>query len=84
MQTIFFKVFIEFVTILLVFYDYVYVFDPEACQISASRSKIEISSPVLEGKVSTTAPPGKSPDSYFLTANSLCFLQFTYCSTIQI
>ena len=35
MWTIFFKVFIEFVTILLVFYDYVYVFDPEACQISA-------------------------------------------------
>ena len=58
MWTIFFKVFIEFVTILLLFY--VLVFDREACGILAPRSGIEPAPPALEGKVLTTGPPGKS------------------------
>ena len=52
------KVFIEFVTILLLFY--VLVFGPEACGILAPRPGIEPAPPALEGEVPTTGPPGKS------------------------
>ena len=39
---------------------YVLVFDCEACGTLASGSGVEPTSPVLEGKVFTTGPPGKS------------------------
>ena len=51
-----FKVFIEFVTMLV----YVLVFGHEACKILALRPGIEPLSPALEGKVLTTGLPGKS------------------------
>ena len=53
-----FKVFIEFITILLLFY--VLIFWPQACGILAPQPGIKPSSPALEGKVITTGPPGKS------------------------
>ena len=45
----FFKVFIEFVTILLLFYDLVFL-APEACRILAPRPGVEPASSALEGK----------------------------------
>ena len=53
-----FKVFIEFVTILLLFY--VLVYGPQACGILTPQPGIELSLPALEGRVLTTGPPGKS------------------------
>ncbi|CAI9159747.1 unnamed protein product [Rangifer tarandus platyrhynchus] len=55
----FFQVFIEFITILLLFY--ALVFWPQVCGILAPRPGIELASPMLEGEVLTTGPPGKSP-----------------------
>ena len=52
-----FKIFIEFVTVLLLFY----VFGLEACGISAPRSGIKPPPPTLEGDALTTGLPGKSP-----------------------
>jgi hypothetical protein len=57
-----FKVFIEFVTILLLFY--ILVFWKEACGILAPRSGILPALSALEGKVPTAGPPGKSPDHF--------------------
>ena len=57
------KVFLEFVTILLLLY--VLVFWPEACGILVPRPWIEPITPALEGEVFTTGGPGKSPDSFF-------------------
>ena len=54
-----FELFIEFVTILLLFYVLVF-FGSEACGILAPRPGIEPVPPALEGKVLTTGPPGKS------------------------
>ena len=48
-----FKVFIEFVTILLLFY----VFWPEACGLLAHQSGIKPAPPALEGEVPTPGPP---------------------------
>ena len=53
-----FKVFIEFVTILLLFY--VFLFCCEACGIFTPLRGIEPKLPSLEGKVLTTGLPGKS------------------------
>ena len=55
---IIFKVFIEFVTILLLCY--ALVFWHEACGILAPRPGIEPTPPALEGEVLTTGPPGRS------------------------
>ena len=54
-----FKVFIEFVTILLLFY--VLFFGHEACGILAPQPGIKPTAPALEGDVLTTGLPGKSP-----------------------
>ena len=54
-----FKVFIEFVTILLLFY-VLFFFGPEACGILAPRPGIEPTPSALEGEVLTTTRPGKS------------------------
>ena len=58
-----FKVFIEFVTILLLFCVFGF-FGPKACGILGPPPGIEPIPPALEGKVLTTGPPGKSPE-YF-------------------
>ena len=51
-----FKAFIEFVTILLLFY----ASGGEVCGILAPRPGIEPTPPASEGKVPTTGLPGKS------------------------
>ena len=53
-----FKVFIEFVTVLLLLFMF-WLFGHEACGISAPQEGIEPSLPALEGEISTTGPPGK-------------------------
>ena len=53
-----FKVFIEFVTILLLFF--FLCFGPKECGILAPWPEIESTLPALEGKVLTTGQPGKS------------------------
>ena len=58
-----FKVFIEAITILFLFY--VLVFGLEACGILAPQPGIEPTPPALEGKVLTTGPPGKSLNPIF-------------------
>ena len=59
-----FKVVIEFVTILLLFY--VFYFGHKAWGILAPWVGIEPVSPVLEGKVLTTGPPGSPNNHNFL------------------
>ena len=54
-----FKVFIEFVTILLLFY--VLAFGYEACGVLVSQAGLEPTPPALEGQVLTTGLPAKSP-----------------------
>ena len=56
----FFKVFIEFVTTLLLFYVFGFFFGPQACEIPAPRPGIKPTPPALEGQVLTTGPPGKT------------------------
>ena len=53
-----FKVFIEFVTILLLFT--FWLFGHEACGILAPQPGIEPAPPPLEGDVLAIGPPGKS------------------------
>ena len=73
-----FKVFIEFVTILFLFYALfvrmcffvclfvcLFVFGQEACGILAFQPWIESTSPILEGEVLTTGPLGKSLNRNF-------------------
>ena len=65
-----FKVFTEFVTILLLFYAF-WFFRREACEILALRPGIEPAPPALEGEVLTTGLPGKSQT--FLILEVVCF-----------
>ena len=58
-----FKVFVEFVTILHLFY--VLDFGLKASEILHPQPGIEPTPPVLEGEVLTTEPPGKSLDFFF-------------------
>ena len=51
------KVFIGFITILLLFY--VVVFWPQSMQLLAPGPEIEPAPPALEGRFLTTGPPGK-------------------------
>ena len=59
MQTIF-KVFIKFVAILFLLFIF-WLIGWEACAILVPWTGIEPTPPTLEGEVSTTGPPGKSP-----------------------
>ena len=70
-----FKVFIEYVTRLPLFY--VFWFSGHwACGILASWPGIVLSPPALEGKILTTGPPGKSQQFIFLIGrNWAIFLQ---------
>ena len=52
------KVFIEFATVLLLFY--VLALGRQACGLLASRPGTEPTPPTLEGNALTTGPPGKS------------------------
>ena len=54
-----FKVFIEFITVLILFY-VVFFSGHEACRILAPWPGMEPTSLALEGEVLTTGPPGKS------------------------
>ena len=56
------KVFIEFITILLLFYGFFFVFffGPGACRILAPQPGIKPTSPALQGEVLTIGPWGKS------------------------
>ena len=54
-----FKVFIEFVMILLLFYALIF-FGPETCRILAPQPGIKPAPPALAGKVLITGPPVKS------------------------
>ena len=58
-----FKVFTEFVTILLLFHVLVFL-GLEACGILASQSGSKPAPLAVEGEVSTTGPPGKSLPSF--------------------
>ena len=71
-----FKVLIESVTILLLFYVF-RVFAHKACGILAPRPEIEPTPPALEGEVLTTGPPGKSLLVYFLNKQSTFKNQLT-------
>ena len=67
-----FKVFIEFVTILLLFYVSVFclfvcLFSREACGILPPQPGIEPEPPALEGKVLTTGLSGNSQHKGFET-----------------
>ena len=55
-----FKVFIEFVTILLL--SYVLLFAQEACGILVPQPGIEPTPPALEGEVISTGPPRRAKD----------------------
>ena len=59
-----FKDFIEFVTVLLLFY--VLVFWPQAHEILVPQPGIQSAPPALEGEVLTTGPPGKFQAITFL------------------
>ena len=61
-----FKVFIEFVTVLLLFY--VLVFWPQGMWLLGPRPGIEPAPPALEGEVLTTGPPEKSLFVLFLVS----------------
>ena len=60
-----FKVFVEFVTILLLFF--VLDFGLKATEILDPRPGIEPTPPALEGEVLTPEPPEKSLDFFFLS-----------------
>ena len=57
------KLFVEFVTILLLFY--VLVFWPQGMWDLGSQLAVKLAPPALEGKVLTTGPPEESPDRLF-------------------
>ena len=71
-------VFIEFVTILLLFC--ALVFWPEACGILAPWPGIEPTPPALEGKVLTTGPPGKPPRIHSLFTIFFFWCTFYICN----
>ena len=76
MRTIF-EVFIDFVTVLFLFYVCLFVCC-KACGIFASWPRIQLAPPALEGKVLTTGPPGKSSIRKILNVqDTSCLL----CST---
>ena len=60
----FLKVFIEFVTVLLLFY--VLVLGPPGIMVLAPQPGMESTPPALEGKILTPGPPGKSQVQNFL------------------
>ena len=74
-----FKVFIEFVTILLLFYAFAGFFGHEACGIPAPQPRIKHVPPALEGEVLTTGLPGKSQKTVSLRSKHT----FTFVVFVQ-
>ena len=66
-----FKVFIELVTILLLFY--VLGFWPRGMWDLSSRTKDGTAPPALEGDILTTGPPVKSSQHFFMAEESVEF-----------
>ena len=66
-----FKVFIEFVTILLLFY--VLGFWPRGMWDLSFPTRDGTAPPALEGDVLTTGPPGKSSQNFFMAEESVEF-----------
>ena len=76
-----FKVFIEFVTILLRFA--FWFWGHKACGILIPQPEGELSPLALEGKVLTTGPSGKSLNQIFFKASFYLFwLHFTACGIL--
>ena len=72
------KVFIEFDTIFFLFYALVF-FGHDACGILAPWPGIKPTTPVLEGKVLTTGPPGKSRWAFiYIALLSLSFFSLHF------
>ena len=63
MQIISFEIFIEFVTILLLFYLFIYFFGCEACEILDPWWGIKPAPPALKREVLTTGLPGENPQN---------------------
>ena len=72
-----FKVFIDFVIILLLLFMFRSV-GHEACGISVPQPVIKPAPPALEGNVLTTGPPGKSLHLFSHTVLCL-FLSLSHC-----
>ena len=66
---IIFNVFIEFVTVLFLYYVWGGFFGHEACGILARWRGTKLTPPALEGKVLTTGPPGNSLNLFFNRGN---------------
>ena len=60
-----FEVFIEFVTILLLFLWVLCFFGPKTCGILAPQPEIKPTPPALEDEVLTTGPPGSPPKGLY-------------------
>ena len=69
----FLEVFLDFVTILLLFC--VWFFSHEACGILASQPGVEPAAPALGSKAITIGPPGKSRDPSILQVKNERFLK---------
>ena len=67
----FFKAFIEFVTILLLFH--VLSFWLEACRNLAPQPGMEPLPPALKGEILTTGPPGKASTALSQGIDSSCW-----------
>ena len=68
-----FKVFIEFVTILLLFYVFcvLFFFKPLVCEILVPQTEPAV--PSLQSEILTTGLPGKSQKLYFLKVVNIRF-----------
>ena len=64
------KVFIEFVTILFLFY----FFGLEACGVSAPEPGLEPAPPAFEGEVLTTGSPRKSQETFVFSPSAILFI----------
>jgi len=73
------KVFIEFVTVLLLFFFNVLVFCPDACGILAPQSGVETTPPTLEGEVLPPGPSGRSPYVSTWQPSTILMVLFSCC-----
>ena len=69
----FFKVFIEFITILFLFYVlgffFFFFFGCKACGILVPQPGITLVCPALEGEIFDTGPPGRAPQTPYLSGS---------------
>ena len=76
-----FKIFIEFVTILLLFY--LFFFNLKACGILVPCPRIDPISPALEGGFLTTGPPGRSLEFLFFKNTETGLHDLRFIKVIQ-